>query len=55
MEARLLTVAQLCDYLAVSRSFVYRLRCTGGIPFKRIGRQIRFDRDEIDGWLAFQQ
>jgi excisionase family DNA binding protein len=39
-------------YLKVSKRTLYRLIDREGLPTLRVGRQFRFRRSEIDGWLA---
>ena len=48
---RILTVAEVADYLQVSLPTVCRLARHGLIPAFRIGRDYRFGRDEIDKWM----
>lgn len=45
-------VSQVATYLHVSESWVYKLVAARGIPFQRLGRLIRFRKEQIDGWLA---
>jgi excisionase family DNA binding protein len=48
--APLLTVKDLCNYLKVNQSTVYRLLKTGQLPAFRIGSDWRFEVEEIDRW-----
>ena len=48
--APLLTVKELCNYLKVNRSTVYRLLKTGELPALRVGSDWRFNVEEIDRW-----
>jgi excisionase family DNA binding protein len=48
--APLLTVKELCNYLKVNRSTVYRLLKTGQLPAVRVGSDWRFNVEEIDRW-----
>jgi len=50
-EPRLMTVAELADYLRISRASVYRLVRSRQVPVSSVGRQLRFRRDSIDRWL----
>lgn len=43
---------QLCDYLQISRFTVYRLVNRREIPFVKVGKLTRFDKAEIDKWMA---
>lgn len=39
-------------YTSLSKSYLYKLTCTGQIPHsKPNGKQIYFDKKEIDAWL----
>jgi len=47
-----LTIDELSAYLRIPKSTLYRLSQSGEIPCKKVGRQWRFHRASIDGWLA---
>lgn len=54
----LLTEAQACLYLSVSRSFLARGRMDGlrqghapPPPYVKIGRMIRYDKLDLDAWI----
>ena len=46
-----LTTEELLEYLQVNLRTIYRLIKAGKIPAVRVGRQWRFSKREIDGWL----
>lgn len=47
-----LTFDEASDYTGLSKSHLYRLTSTGGIPFyKPKGKIIYFDRKELDNWM----
>lgn len=48
-----LTIAELADYVGVSRATVYdwRYHGTGPASVKR-GNTVRYDLDVVDAWLA---
>ncbi len=50
----LLTVNELMSLLRVKRSTLYALR-EQGLPAIKIGRSIRFDRDEVVAWVKSQR
>jgi excisionase family DNA binding protein len=52
MSPSVLTVADLCDYLKVHPSTIYRLLKTRQLPAFRIGSDWRFNVEEIERWLA---
>ena len=45
---RFMTAAEVADYFHVSLTTVHRLARDGRIPAFRIGRDYRFDRNEIE-------
>jgi excisionase family DNA binding protein len=49
---RLLTVAEVSEITGFSTKTIYRWALLSMIPAKRIGRSVRFDRAEIDRWIA---
>ena len=51
---RLLTDAEVRDLLGVSRTTVWRLRTRKGLPFLRIGSEIRYDPDALQSWVEQQ-
>jgi excisionase family DNA binding protein len=50
-EPKLMTVAEVAEYLRISRASVYRLVRSRQLPVSSVGRQLRFRRDSIDRWL----
>ena len=51
-QKRALTLEEVALYTGLSKSHLYKLTSTGGIPcYKPNGKQIYFDREEIDNWL----
>jgi len=51
MDDTFLTTEDVTSYLQVNLRTVYRLIRTGRIPAVRVGRQWRFRRSDVDGWL----
>jgi excisionase family DNA binding protein len=49
-----MTVEEVARYLRIPRSSVYTLAQGGRIPCQKVGRQWRFHREAIDGWLSGQ-
>lgn len=48
-----LTPAELMAYLRLgSQSALYRLIREHRLPFRRIGRLYRFDREDVDAWAC---
>lgn len=51
-QKEVMTLAQACDYLGVSRSYIYKLTCSKRIPhYCPTGKKIYFRRSELDNWL----
>lgn len=43
---------EMAVYSGLSKSYLYKLTCTGGVPcYKPNGKNIYFDRKEVDQWL----
>jgi excisionase family DNA binding protein len=52
---QLLTVTELCNYLKVKRRTIYRLLKAGKLPAFRVGRDWRFNLEEIDLWRELEK
>ncbi len=50
--AEFMTVRELADLLKVAQATIYRGVDAGEIPHRRIGRSIRFHRQDVDEYLA---
>jgi excisionase family DNA binding protein len=46
-----LTVRDLARYLQLSDAMIYRLVRARKLPFIRIGKALRFQKDQIDAWF----
>ena len=51
MPKDVMTVSEVAAYLRVNPQTVYRKAKAGELPAVRIGRAIRFRRDELESWL----
>lgn len=51
MGKEFFTIEQLSEYLNLKRSTLYFQVETGQIPHYRIGRLLRFKKEEIDSWI----
>jgi len=49
---KVLTVKEAADQLKVKPQWVYAMLREGGLPFIRLGRQIRIDEDSLEKWLV---
>ena len=54
MNEALMTIEELAQYMRVSRFTIYRLAKSRFIPGTKIGRQWRFQKEEIDRWVKDQ-
>ena len=52
---RLLDVECVAQWLGVEIAFVRRLVAERRIPFVKLGKYVRFDPDEVAGWLDAQR
>jgi excisionase family DNA binding protein len=50
-EVRLMTVDQVCDYLGLSRDFVYDQVKQGRLRCSRIARQLRFRFADVESFV----
>jgi len=51
MDAHLMTVEDVADYLRVKPSTVYEWAKQGKLPASKVGRLWRFERKEIEAWV----
>ncbi len=54
MIDQLMTIEEVAQYMRVSRFTIYRLAKSRFIPATKIGRQWRFQKEEIDRWVRDQ-
>ena len=54
MEEKVFTVDELCSYLNLKKSKIYRRTHRKQIPFTKIGNQLRFPKYLIDAWVMQQ-
>jgi len=54
-EGVLLDVHDVARLLDIHRNTVRRLYTSGGLPHIRVGRSVRFRRQDIDDWVAAQR
>jgi len=46
-----LDVAEAAAYIGKSKHWVYQNRSRMGIPYRRVGGSIRFNKQELDAWI----
>ena len=46
-----MSIKELSEYIGISKSKIYQLIKQRKIPASKIGRQYKFSKDVIDGWL----
>ncbi len=49
---RLLTIQQVAAYVGLSHHTIYRFVSQRKIPHVKLGKVLKFDRTEIDRWIA---
>ncbi|WP_431158030.1 helix-turn-helix domain-containing protein [Winogradskyella poriferorum] len=51
-QKTVLNFDEVAIYTGLSKSYLYKLTCSGGIPcYKPQGKHIYFNKQEIDQWL----
>lgn len=48
---RILTIDECAEFTGKSKSHLYKLTSSGGIPHSKRGKRLYFDRREIEQWL----
>lgn len=51
MEKRFFTVAELADYLNITKAAAYNLVHAKGFPSLKLGHNWRVDRNKLERWL----
>lgn len=49
-DIKFLTVEDVAEMLQVTRTTIYNLK-KKGLPFIKLGKNIRFDQDEVVAWV----
>ena len=47
---RMLTLAELCQWLNITERHARKLVARGAIPYRKVGRLLRFAEQEIEQW-----
>ena len=51
VEKRYLTIDELSKYISTPRGTIYSWTHMRKIPYSKVGRVLRFDKQEIDSWM----
>lgn len=55
IAARLLRSADAANYLSISERTLWSLKTSGAIRSVQIGRSVRYDIRDLDGWIDEQR
>jgi len=50
-ERELLTIDEVAEILAVSPVTIYRYKKEAGLPYIKIGKILRFDKEDLWDWI----
>jgi len=45
-----MTLSEAAAYLGVAQSSIYGWTCKKKIPFRKVGRLLKFNRQELEAW-----
>ncbi len=48
---KIMDIAQLTEYLGLSKSHIYKLTSTHKIPHSKRGKRLYFDKEKINEWV----
>ena len=51
MEDRYLSVDEIAEYLGIKKDTVYKWVAAKRIPAHKVGRLLKFKKDEVDEWI----
>jgi len=55
MVDKILTAEEVCKYLRIPRSSLYKLAKDKEVPAFKVGRHWRFKKAKLDAWLERQE
>jgi excisionase family DNA binding protein len=55
LDSDLMTPAETAEYLRVRPSWVYEAARGRRLPHVKVGRHLRFLREDLDAWIAGQR
>jgi excisionase family DNA binding protein len=50
-ESEFMTIDQLSQHLNIKKSTLYSKAKSGGLPYYKVGRLLRFKKEEADWWM----
>ena len=53
-EPKLMNIAEAATYLGIKRSRLYTATRRKELPFMKVGRLLRFEREYLDQWIREQ-
>ena len=51
IQSHLLDINQVAEFLGISKDTLYKMVNQRRIPFVKVGRLLRFERDALDAWI----
>lgn len=51
MEKRLFNIEELAEYIAVPKGTIYNWISQRKLPFIKMGRRVKFDKQDIDNFI----
>jgi excisionase family DNA binding protein len=51
----ILTVEDVAKFLKISKSYAYKLAESGKIPYVKLGKSLRFDKEDVIRWFEEQK
>ena len=55
MEKEIWTVEEVSRFLKISTSYAYKLAESGKIPYVKLGKSLRFDKEDVILWFEEQK
>lgn len=55
MEDKYLNVEEVCKFLKISRSTLFKLKKEAKLPYAKLGGTLIFDRDDLIKWVDDQK
>ena len=55
MEREIWTVEDVARFLKISKSYAYKLAELGKIPYVKLGKSLRFDKEDVIRWFEEQK